>query len=823
MHGAFLSSFFGELNRRGLTWLVERNYAGLPESVSHDVDFLIGEGDEDEFVKAALECAGDGGRNLILRSRAWGGGRLYFGVRASDPRDGILRLDYTTILHCRGTRLLDAGDILGRRRPRGGFHVPAPGGESAISLMIPLAYGGRVKEAYKEGIRRGVAEDGEGFIAAFGSLLPPGRIRRIADLAQAGDFARLEADRGGMLRRLSLGHPWAKGLDILRWGMGYAGRLRAPTGIIVCLLGPDGSGKSSVIEGLARELGVLYPEGRFRRLHWRPGVLPPLRALAGGDVRALSAAAANPHGHAPRGRLSSLLRWVYYAADYPLGHLLRLMPLKAGSAAVIMDRYYYDVLVDPRRYGFNLPARILGWAMPLVPKPDLSIYLDADPVELRRRKQDLPLEELERQVKSWRGMLPVLPHAAVVAADRPLEAVITETASLVMAARSRLTLDAMGSFPEEAGYLWPAGGRGYAVYGRRGSRRWIMPLGRRPALSAWGLFKPYKPAGKAYILVRRVVAAAGLGPLLSFSRVEVRDTRRSRELKDVLEGVFGRKDLTAAASLGTPGPFRKTTLMVMTAQGEVLGYAKVGREGPPADRVRREAAVLRQIGPALAGGPLKLPGCLHEGNVGAAAYLVQTAPFHGRQGGASFDEGYAAILSWIIKRTGHDIPFDDAAFTRKLREGIERYPAPFKEDLAGGPARLERAMGQGEVLFSLAHGDFAPWNTLWRGEEACLFDWESSEPEAPAGLDLAHFIFQTGYLLKGMRGERLLAFLRDEGRRAADLMAARGVRLPPWKTLVLAWLLNRAVEEDMPDPLNTAAVERRRLLGLILSRGEDRT
>ena len=82
-------------------------------------------------------------------------------------------------------------------------------------------------------------------------------------------------------------------------------------------------------------------------------------------------------------------------------------------------------------------------------------------------------------------------------------------------------------------------------------------------------------------------------------------------------------------------------------------------------------------------------------------------------------------------------------------------------------ALRERLAGE-RVPCCRSHGDFTPWNLLVRGGRLAAFDWEFSEPRAPALFDLLHFHVQTGVLVRHVDAPRLL--------RELDVLAAGAAR-----------------------------------------------
>jgi thymidylate kinase len=66
---------------------------------------------------------------------------------------------------------------------------------------------------------------------------------------------------------------------------------------------------------------------------------------------------------------------------------------------VIFDRYFYDYMTDSTRFRVSLPAWIINLFSKFVREPDLIIVLSADPHIINQRKPELPVEEIDRQIK----------------------------------------------------------------------------------------------------------------------------------------------------------------------------------------------------------------------------------------------------------------------------------------------------------------------------------------------------------------------------------------------------------------------------------------
>ncbi len=201
-------------------------------------------------------------------------------------------------------------------------------------------------------------------------------------------------------------------------------RSKNNSNIWLALLGPDGCGKSSVIEGIkSSDLNKFF--SGIEVIHLRPRLGLKVGQGAG-------AAVDNPHGERNRNYLSSILKLVYFLFDYTFGYYFKVKPLMHANKLVIFDRYYYDVLIDPRRYRYGGSmwfARFVAW---FVPRPNLTILLNASPNVIQARKQEVPFEESVRQIKAYRKLINGVRNGVVINAEAPIDKVIADVNKAVL-------------------------------------------------------------------------------------------------------------------------------------------------------------------------------------------------------------------------------------------------------------------------------------------------------------------------------------------------------------------------------------------------------
>ena len=204
-------------------------------------------------------------------------------------------------------------------------------------------------------------------------------------------------------------------------------------GIMIVLLGPDGSGKSSVIRQLISAPLPAFQRTKYIHLRPRIGLMTNEKAVPVVD----------PHDKASRSRLASIVKILYFLFDYGVGYVWKIQPLLMRSTLVVFDRYYHDLLVDPKRYRYGGPmwlARLVG---KIIPRPDLCLLLDAPPEVLRSRKQEVSFEETNRQRVAYLELVRGMKNDVVVDASKPLNDVVAEVNTVILdflAERTRLRL-----------------------------------------------------------------------------------------------------------------------------------------------------------------------------------------------------------------------------------------------------------------------------------------------------------------------------------------------------------------------------------------------
>jgi thymidylate kinase len=181
-------------------------------------------------------------------------------------------------------------------------------------------------------------------------------------------------------------------------------------GRVITIVGPDGTGKTTLCTSLAE---ALLADRQVRVLAnrsgaTRPGFLPH---------RKVRGPTTEPHRHPPYPAWLSIAKSFYVFADFAVGWFVRVRPFVRRGGWVVVERGWWDVVVDPRRYRLRDSPRVAGFLGRRLPRSDLVLILEAAPDVIRRRKAQLSIEEIERQRHAWHRVLPAKQRRAFLDAS----------------------------------------------------------------------------------------------------------------------------------------------------------------------------------------------------------------------------------------------------------------------------------------------------------------------------------------------------------------------------------------------------------------------
>jgi thymidylate kinase len=222
--------------------------------------------------------------------------------------------------------------------------------------------------------------------------------------------------------------------------------------MLITFSGLDGSGKSTLVDYLKERLEQENRRVAVSHMNYDVGLYSVLRSLVKRPSEKTNGLSKEQtvETHAPRERafennfqsgtakLRYMLVWnkgvrlLIFPLDVLLFLVYRLYVEKLNQKVLIMDRYFYDTLVDLTGAQPSFRTRLLSW---LTPTPNLSIYLDCNPEKAFVRKNEYSVDYLDRRRRSYLKLISDLPTVLVVSTDQDLDAT---RLSLANAVRERM-------------------------------------------------------------------------------------------------------------------------------------------------------------------------------------------------------------------------------------------------------------------------------------------------------------------------------------------------------------------------------------------------
>lgn len=423
--GALLADIFDAIEAAGVPYCVLHGYGKYFDAVPSDVDLLVPAKAMGKLA-AALKNVRSAAPNAPARIVQWVADRAQFIVLVRQDGGGeapgspsVVQLHVSPDYEMSGRVFFSADEILSTRRPRKNFWIPAAEMEFGCILANRIAKG-LLRDDHAEQLSALLAESPEKCTAMAKRFFAGPDAELIIAAAKTGNWTpvreampRLKETLLRQGRGLGIGGAIGKlARRVRRW-------VRPPNGLHVVFLGPDGVGKSTIIEGVERDLTPAFLGALYQT--FAPSLLPQRMQ-----------AKPSPHAYPPRSLPASLLKAGWWFWCYTLGYMIVTHPARARALLVLNHRYLPDAIADPKRYRYGGPMVLLKLTWLIAPKPDLIILLDAPSDVIWARKKEVAREETARQRAAYKAVVGELPYTQVVdtSQSQPEAVAATEKAIL---------------------------------------------------------------------------------------------------------------------------------------------------------------------------------------------------------------------------------------------------------------------------------------------------------------------------------------------------------------------------------------------------------
>ena len=406
-----------ELLNEQADYAVLRNYEGLPDNnKSRDIDIIITKESLRKIRPALLQMIEENGWKIVTYLNS---DRLYTYVLSvgDDTKTELVQWDFFVNTSVWGVLLMDAPEFLKNKQWNGFLYHVGTAEQFLDKYLYNRAVGAAYPEKYAQTkvMAKDLPEVKEQLERTFG-------IKTVED----GDAARGRSLFWRCLRKQISSRPLALLGDVSRFLQTFIGNyIHSRTGFSIGFTGPDGAGKTTVIDMMISELGDVFSSAHAY-YHFRPNLFGNISDVAhqAGLKKEVDKNYDQPHRGGKTSMVSSLLRLAYYTTDYIIGYFLKVKTKTRITRMVVFDRYYTDIICDSRRSRIYLsPGFLYGFSRLLIPSLDYNILLTASTETILSRKGELDREGVEAIndridfLKDKRGYLKVmnegLPQEAV--------------------------------------------------------------------------------------------------------------------------------------------------------------------------------------------------------------------------------------------------------------------------------------------------------------------------------------------------------------------------------------------------------------------------
>ena len=415
--GRIVDRFFEALGQSNFRYCVSKNYQHLPNDVGNDLDLIVDTRDGRLVFEKLIQVAQSDGWAVLRRIVRRGSRTAVFHKQLD--KHVFLHLDVGYELVANRTRWGNASYVMDNLRPYGNFFVPQPGCEAALAVR-DLLLKSTIRDKYRRPSAAAIATDPHRFVGTLAGCFHPELIKLLKTLIEQQKWDELSA-LAPSLRRSLYGRAILLRLPMqtfrfVQFAIERLAETCRPTGMFLVLVGPDGSGKTTI----ARKLGDQLNSKVFsttRYFHRLPGALPSLSSL----LRTVPAESHcetkldNPSQRArPLSLARALVNVLYYMWDFVAFHI-PLRRFVGKGELVLFDRYFYDHFIQS---SFDkIPRWLLKVILCVIPRPDRIVFLRHTPEAIHDRKSELSLGEIEKQNQACKLLVQRRAYAIAVDTD----------------------------------------------------------------------------------------------------------------------------------------------------------------------------------------------------------------------------------------------------------------------------------------------------------------------------------------------------------------------------------------------------------------------
>lgn len=439
-HAAVFDSYIKVLDTNGIKNFILRNYEGLPEiNESKDIDLIIEPGKYDIASRLLMDIFKQYNIEYYYvvkyeRVRCW------FGMNAKD--DFAIHIDLIEGYVNKGFEIFDFKLMYENTVTYKHYKVLNEPYDIAMLLLYKVIGAKQLKPRYRNKITDGYSHCKSEIKKILSDILGKELSNSVCEKLDSSDYEWIVSHARDISRKSKaiafIKHPLKTSVNIVAFVIEKLYRIGlCPQKYrkLIALEAPDGTGKSTFIEALTVMLAETFvcDAEKMHVYHFRPSILPNLGAVGEkAGVMKQDTDFENPHRHKPANPISSLMRMGYYWLDYVIGGAVCVRKDVQFDKITIFDRYIYDFIIDPLRSRINLPSFLRIIFAKLVQQPQIVFVLNAPAEVIYSRKQELALDEIERQLVEFEKLKSLGKNFVTINANQTPDEMIRDAKAIIL-------------------------------------------------------------------------------------------------------------------------------------------------------------------------------------------------------------------------------------------------------------------------------------------------------------------------------------------------------------------------------------------------------
>ena len=426
----FIENFFKGLKQQDISYCIMRNAHEVAAGDAHDVDLCIC----DKKLHQAEQLLEEQAKLLNWKLHLKTGSANdksnikcynYYHMVEETQEIYVVHIDVFPTYAWKGYEILPNELLLENVNTETLYHSIEAETEAVCNLFVRLLYNGKIKDKYKPNIQNTFLNNKARVCEIMRHFLSQELTEYIYHCAIAQKWDAIDDKRSAIIKSVKK----RSKRKLFTYVTYLLSKALKRTGLIVVFQGTDGSGKTTIINGIEQVLGNTFSNNTLNYYHWRPGFVKSEKRL---DSDGKVVSNVQPHTLPPAGKLMSLAKMLLYTADYVLGYWLKIYWQSAQGHLVVFDRYYYDFYMDKVRYRLNIGNWVIRLLHLFIPKPDITFVLLGDAEKIHARKKELSLGEVQRQIGLLRTYTPLFAPPIVVDVCRSIPEVVYTVASNIL-------------------------------------------------------------------------------------------------------------------------------------------------------------------------------------------------------------------------------------------------------------------------------------------------------------------------------------------------------------------------------------------------------